>query len=127
MDAIEFPGVNVRIAEDQPEYQTLPSFVGLIPIGVAPGGCPICGARKADGNMFECGSHSFDPVAGTIQQAEGCTPPVAPGVTCCFKLTPEELEEINRTSVIWHTVMTFGQPLQPQRMSLQRPEWVPAE
>lgn len=87
MQAIEFPGVNVRIAEDQPEYQTLPAFAGMIPI--------------------EGGS--------------------VPGLTCCFKLSPEELAEVNRTGVIWHTVLTFGQPLQPQSMSLQRPEWVPIQ
>lgn len=89
MNAIEFPGVNIRIAEDQPEYQTLPAFGGDIPI---------------------------DDAGNTV-----------PGITCCFKLTPEELAEVNRTGVIWHTVLTFGQPLQPQAMSIQRPEWLPAQ
>ena len=32
MDFIEFPGVNVRIAEDQPEYQTLPAQIGVLPV-----------------------------------------------------------------------------------------------
>lgn len=46
------------------------------------------------------------------------------GLTFCMKLSPEELAEIARTGVLWHTVLTFGQPLQPQCMSVQRPEWV---
>ena len=32
MTAVEFPEVNVRIAEDQPEYETLPARVGDVPI-----------------------------------------------------------------------------------------------
>jgi hypothetical protein len=105
MKAIEFPGVNVRIAEDQTEYQTLPALAGKIPMDVCPDcngqaeGCQTC---EGDGFLTCCD-----------------------GITCCFKLTPEELAEIARTGIIWHTVLTFGQPLQPQSMSLQRPAWVP--
>jgi hypothetical protein len=47
------------------------------------------------------------------------------GITCCFKLSPEELAEINRTGVVWHTVLTFGMPLQPQHMTVLRPKWIP--
>lgn len=110
MDAIEFPGVNVRIAEDQPEYQTLPAFVGDIPMT-----CEVCEGNPANLNP------GFVPCPAC--KGEGVLK--VPGITCCFKLTPEELAEVARTGVIWHTVLTFGQPLQPQRMSLQRPDWVP--
>jgi hypothetical protein len=42
-------------------------------------------------------------------------------VTACFKLTPEELEEINRTGVLWYTQCTFGNAFHPVRMSTQNP------
>lgn len=48
---------------------------------------------------------------------------VCPGVTFCFRLTEEEIAEIVKTGVIWHTVMTFGNPLQPQHMSTSKPEF----
>lgn len=117
MNAIEFPGVNVRIAEDQPEYETLPAFVGPVPVCM----CPVC--------MGAGLTVTGDPSKGheSCQQCGGQGYLNAVGVSCCFKLTPEELEEANKTGVIWHTVITFGQKLQPQRMSLQRPEWIPTE
>lgn len=85
MKAIQFPGVNADIGENQEEYNTLPAFVGEIPF------------------------------------AEG----TAIGLTCCFEFTQEEISEIVRTGVIWHTVLTFGNPLQPQLMTAQKPDWVP--
>lgn len=85
MKAIEFEGVNVRIAEDQPEYQTLPARIGPVPL------------------------------------MEGHD---AMGATFCFELTPEELAEVNRTGRIWHTVVTFGQPLQPQSMTVEKPPFI---
>lgn len=67
MDAIEFKEVNVRIAEEQEEYQTLPAYW-----------------NKEEGSM-----------------------------TLGFKLTPKELEEVNKTGVIFIKQLTFGRPLQP--------------
>lgn len=67
MDAIEFKEVNVRIAEEQEEYQTLPAYY-----------------NKKEGSM-----------------------------TFGFKLTPKELEEVNRTGTIFIKQLTFGNPLQP--------------
>lgn len=49
------------------------------------------------------------------QAAEG-TP-----MTCCFKLSSGELEEINRTGMIWHRQLTFGQPLQPIMLLTKNP------
>lgn len=46
-------------------------------------------------------------------------------VIFCWKLTPEELEEIKRTGCLWQEVMTFDQPLQPQRLRTSKPEEVP--
>ena len=55
--------------------------------------------------------------------AEGQTVPVM-GATFCMKLTPTELEQVKETGCIWHTVLTFGQPLQPQSMTVEKPDWV---
>lgn len=42
-------------------------------------------------------------------------------MTCCMKLSPEELEEMNRTGVLWLTQLTFGQHFHPIRMSTINP------
>lgn len=42
-------------------------------------------------------------------------------ITCCWELTDDELAELLMTKRIWHTVMTFGQPLQPQLLSVEKP------
>ena len=34
-------------------------------------------------------------------------------VTTCWKLTPDELERIQETGIIWLHMLTFNQPLQP--------------
>lgn len=47
--------------------------------------------------------------------------------TFCWKPTPEELAEINRTGVIWHQVLTFGGRLQPQRLSAEKPKLGPGD
>jgi hypothetical protein len=90
MKAIDFPGANRKIAENQPQYDMLPAWVGEVPVDLGNGQTGACVA-----------------------------------LTCCFELTPEELAEVVKTGRIWHTVLTFGQPLQPQSMSLQKPGWIP--
>jgi len=77
MTAVNFPEANIQLAEDQPEYETLPI---------------LCDTTKPEQPM-----------------------------TCCFKLTPEELAEINATGIIWHTQWTFGQAFQPILMTTQKP------
>ena len=42
-------------------------------------------------------------------------------VTCCFRLSPAELEEIVRTKTLWIQTLTFGQPFQPIGLSTQTP------
>ncbi len=42
-------------------------------------------------------------------------------VTSCWKLTPEELETIQRTGVVWLQNWTFNAPLQPLRLSTEQP------
>lgn len=42
-------------------------------------------------------------------------------VICCWKLTEKEIEEIVKTGVIWHAIMTFDLPLQPQLLTVESP------
>lgn len=107
MKAIEFPGVNVRIAEDQPEYQTLPALIGPVPVC----DCPVCFGEPEK--------------LPTCEQCDGQGQLNAVGATFCFELSPEELAEVNRSGRIWHTVVTFGQPLQPQSMTVEKPPFLP--
>lgn len=45
----------------------------------------------------------------------GASPQEA-GLVTCFELSLEDIENINRYGKIWHTQMTFGQPMQPIMM-----------
>jgi len=42
-------------------------------------------------------------------------------MTACFKLSAEELAEINETGIIWVGQLTFGKLLQPIRVSTKNP------
>ena len=42
-------------------------------------------------------------------------------VTCCWQLTESERQEVLRTGLIWHQVHTFGHPLQPQLLMVEKP------
>lgn len=44
-------------------------------------------------------------------------------VVCCIELTDEELEVLNKTKVIWHSQLSFGQPLQPMLMSVHKSDF----
>lgn len=39
----------------------------------------------------------------------------------CWELSPEELEEIQKTGVIWVSILTLRQPLQPVSLSTKKP------
>ena len=43
-------------------------------------------------------------------------------VITCWKLTPEELERVKESGVIWLSMLTFNQPLQPVLLSVDKPE-----
>lgn len=43
-------------------------------------------------------------------------------IACCWKLTWRERWAVLRRGVIWHQVLTFQQPLQPQLLSVEKPE-----
>jgi hypothetical protein len=42
-------------------------------------------------------------------------------VTCCFRLSETEIDEIVRTRTLWYSQLTFGEPFQPVMLSTQRP------
>ena len=92
MDFIEFPGVNVRIAEDQPEYQTLPAQIGVLPV------------LDADGNENQ-----------------------AIAMTCCAKLDEAEIAQVVEHGILYLTVLTFGNPLQPIHSTFLRPNMQPIQ
>lgn len=43
-------------------------------------------------------------------------------VVTCWKLSPEELERVKEIGVIWLSMLTFNQPLQPVLLSVDKPE-----
>ena len=43
-------------------------------------------------------------------------------VLTCWELSPEEIKQIQETGKIWLSMLTFGQPLQPVLLSVDKPE-----
>lgn len=42
-------------------------------------------------------------------------------IACCWKLTWRERFEVLLRGVIWHQILTFKQPLQPQLLTVNKP------
>lgn len=42
-------------------------------------------------------------------------------VVCCWKLTARERFKLLFSGVIWHSMLAFGQPLQPQLLEVDKP------
>lgn len=42
-------------------------------------------------------------------------------IACCWKMTWRERLRVLFTGIIWHEILTFNQPLQPQRLSVRKP------
>lgn len=95
MKAIDFAQRNVMLAEDQPEYETLPVFVVMQEIIVP--------------------NRPNDPKNAIM------TKQVPWEMTACFELSDEEIEELLKTRRIWHTQCVFGHNFQPIRMSTKNP------
>ena len=95
MIAADFEQRNMMLAEDQPEYETLPAY---------------CEVREI-----------IIPNSPNDPQLAIITKTVPWSITCCFQLNKEEIEEIVRTGKIWHTQMLFGSNFQPIIMSTQNP------
>lgn len=43
-------------------------------------------------------------------------------ILTCWELSPDELKRVQETGKIWLGVLTFGQPLQPVILSVEKPE-----
>ncbi len=41
--------------------------------------------------------------------------------TFCWELSDEELEILLKTKKLWHQVLTFNSPLQPQMLMVEKP------
>jgi hypothetical protein len=95
MIAVDFPQRNLMLAEEQPEYETLPVFCEMKEVIVP--------------------NKPNDPQMAIM------TKTVPWSMTACFELNKEEIDEIVRTGRIWHTQYTFGSTFQPIRMSTQNP------
>lgn len=46
---------------------------------------------------------------------------------CAFRLSPQEMREIQETGTLWISVLTFNQPFQPIGLSTQCPFQRPAQ
>lgn len=46
-------------------------------------------------------------------------------VTCCWKLSWRERLKLLWRGVLWHQVLTFRRPLQPQLLLVDKPELAP--
>ena len=43
-------------------------------------------------------------------------------IACCWRMTLRERLRVLWTGRLWHQVLTFGQPLQPQLLSTEKPD-----
>ena len=46
-------------------------------------------------------------------------------IACCWKLSIKERLKVLWTGKIWHQIMTFNKPLQPQLLEVEKPEMKP--
>lgn len=95
MDAIEFPEQTLIIAKDQPQYIPLPVHL----------------------------KYYQDEQGNPLVHPESLQP-VPEEMTCCFKLSPEEIQQIVNTGELWYTQCVFGNQFQPVRMSVLKPTLV---
>jgi hypothetical protein len=43
-------------------------------------------------------------------------------IACCWKLTWRERLAVLYTGKLWHQILTFSKPLQPQLLTVERPD-----
>lgn len=58
------------------------------------------------------GQPEYQPLPAKVNQAEG-------SVLSCWKLTPEEIQRVVETGVVWVKQLTFNQDLQPVLVSTE--------
>jgi hypothetical protein len=44
-------------------------------------------------------------------------------IVCCWELTWKERLKVLFSGVLWHSILTFKQPLQPQLLTLDKPDF----
>lgn len=54
--------------------------------------------------------------------AERVGKPETGQINTCWELSPDELKQIQETGKIWVSLLTFGQPLQPVLVSVDKPD-----
>jgi len=54
--------------------------------------------------------------------AERVGKPETGQINTCWELSPDELKQIQETGKIWVSLLTFGQPLQPVLISVDKPD-----
>lgn len=99
MRAVEFEQANIRLAEHQEEYETLPIWMDVDENQRA----VMTMVADASGNL------SMQP-----RDRQGTA-------VACFELNKDEIDEIVRTGRIFFTTLTFWQLYQPINMSTQNP------
>lgn len=99
MIAIEFDQANIRLAENQPEYETLPIWMDVDDNGI-PVMIPV---KQPDGSVKD---QPRSPMGEAV---------------CCFQLNKEEIDEIVRTGKLYFTQCTFWKPYSPINMSTENP------
>lgn len=62
------------------------------------------------------GQNEYNALPAFINQRTPTQPMVI-----CWKLTPEQLGDIARSGVLWHTILTFGAPFQPVILQTDSP------
>lgn len=95
MKAIDFPQRNLMLAENQPEYETLPVYVETKEMIVP--------------------NEPNDPQLAIL------TKNIPWSMTACFELSDREIEELVKTRKLWYTQMLFGNNFQPVAMSTKNP------
>jgi len=45
-------------------------------------------------------------------------------VTCCWELSDDDVAQIIKTRKIWHQILTFKKPLQPQLLLTEKPDFL---
>ena len=91
MEAINFPEANLMLAEDQPEYKTLPVFLKN---------------KRINANGYNPNLTKKD---------------IPWEMTACFELTDEEIAEIVKTKKLWYTQLIMGRNFQPIRIETSKP------
>jgi hypothetical protein len=46
-------------------------------------------------------------------------------ISCAFRLSDQEIEELVKTRTLWHTQLTFGNVFHPVRLSTLKPDGMP--